>query len=336
MEAKTSQLQIRISPSKKAALESLAKDVGMTVSAYVLSRALPSARLELQEKLRSLGDGADREAAHEDLASYLGRLSDDEFREAVAGPGPTDLPSVPESYAAAAVEREAARRGVVPPSWVHALAPLELPHFAWDLRSLRPHLMRMAPPAYKRRRLFVALPATPASRDVPSATVDSDRILSRYDAGLAVQGVDVELCVVGGAVLGLAFEAEPGTRRPGAVLADHEVALAARRRAAEEGGVTLDRLQSAARDLAGGHAGGIGSFEGDALRVLPAPPDYVLAMKCLALSFAPDDGTDDDIRYLLRFMGLYRLDQAMVAVDRYLNPRQRPADLEIRMERLLR
>jgi uncharacterized protein (DUF1778 family) len=336
MAAKTSQLQIRISPSQKAALKSLAKDEGMSVSAYVLSRALPSARRELEEKLHALADGADREAALEDLASYLGHLSEDGFRQALAGSGPTDLPPVAESYAAAAVEREAAGRGTVPPSWVRALAPLERPHFEWELRSLRPHLMRMAPPAYKRRRLFVVPPGSPEPPAARSAAADSDGLLRRYDAALADQGVDVELCVVGGAVLRLAFASEPGTRRPGAVLAGPEVALAARRRAAEKGRVALDRLESVARDLVGRHPGGTASFEGRALRVLSAPPDYVLAMRCLALSFAPDDGTEDDIRYLLRFMGLHRLDQAMVAVDRYLNPRQRPADLEIRMERLLR
>lgn len=343
--AKTSQLQIRISPSEKAVLKSLAKAAGMSVSGYVLSKALPSEQREFEEKVEALRDASAREAALEHLASHLAGLSHDGFLQAVAGSGPADLPPVPESYAAAAVEREAARRGIAPPSWARALEPLDVAHFAWDLRSLRPHLMRTAPPAFKRRRLFVAAPGPwnsphlpfsgpSESRDTRSVPSGSEELLWRYDAALAGRGVDLELCVVGGAVLGLVFAADPGTRRPGAVLAEPDLALAARRRAAEEGRVALDRLESAARDLVGRHQGGA-SFEGRVLRVLSAPPDYVVAMKCLALAYAPDRGTEADIRYLLRFMGAHRIDQAMVAVDRYLNPRQRPADLESRLERLL-
>lgn len=353
MSTKTSQLQIRISPAEKAALKALAKDAGMSLSAYVLARALPSGRLDFEEKVEALRGTAERDTALEELTRYLGGLSDDGFHEAVSGPGPDDLPAVPLGYAAAAVEREAARRTTAPPDWTRGLDPLEVPHFGWELRSLRPHLMRTAPSAFKRRRLFVAAPrpsggpdpsADPdpsggpdpsRGADRPASSSGSDDLLRRYDAALADEGVHVELCVVGGAVLRLAFTAEPATRRPRAVLADPELALGARRRAAEEGRVALDRLESAARDLVGRHEGAGASFEGRALRAFAAPPDYVLAMRCMALSFAPEGGTEDDIRYLLRFMGTHRLDQAMLLVDRYLNPRQRPADLEIRLERLV-
>lgn len=348
MKAKTSQLQIRISPSQKAALKALAEDAGLSVSEYVLDKALPSDRLHFEEKVQALAEGPDRDGALEELCAYLAGLSDEGFRRTVTGGEPAQLAPVPLSYAAAAVEREAARRSIPPPSWTRTLRPLDVPHFAWELRSLRPHLMRLAAPAFKRRRLFVPAVAGPESvRALPSRPADtgdaasgggspgSGELLSRYDHALAGRGVVVELCVVGGAVLRLAFTAEPVTRRPRAVLADPELALDARRRAAEKGGVAMDRLQAAARELVGRHGGPGGAFEGRALRVFRAPADYVLAMRCLALAFAPETGTEDDIRYLLRFMGVHRIDEAMALVDRYLNPRQRPADLEIRLERLL-
>ena len=51
---KTSQLQIRISPSQKEMLKRMADQAGLSLSAYVLSRALPSVRRELETKLPSL------------------------------------------------------------------------------------------------------------------------------------------------------------------------------------------------------------------------------------------------------------------------------------------
>lgn len=161
------------------------------------------------------------------------------------------------------------------------------------------------------------------------------RVLRRFDEGLSGEDVEIELCVVGGAVIALAFAHMPGTRRPGALFASPEAALRARRSAAERSGVALDRLEDAARKHVHGHAARPMSFEGERLRAFAPPPDYVLAMKCAALRFAPEAGVEDDIRYLLRFQGLRDPQAALDAVSAYLNPRQRPGDLEIRFAAIL-
>ncbi|MBT8489349.1 MAG: hypothetical protein KJO65_11045, partial [Gemmatimonadetes bacterium] len=62
---------------------------------------------------------------------------------------------------AALVERDASRRGLRAPAWTFDVAPMARPHFAWDLGSLRPHLMRVTPPTFKARRVFVASPGDP-------------------------------------------------------------------------------------------------------------------------------------------------------------------------------
>lgn len=160
---KTSQLQIRVSPSQKAVLKRLAEAAGTSVSEYVLSRALPSHRLELRERIEALRDAPDLGSALGQLADFLRELPEEVFLEATSGSGPIHLPSLLQNYAAAAVEREASRRRLPAPGWTRAVRPLRSPHFAWDLRSLRPHLMRITPPAFKRRRVFVAVPADPRS-----------------------------------------------------------------------------------------------------------------------------------------------------------------------------
>lgn len=161
-------------------------------------------------------------------------------------------------------------------------------------------------------------------------------LLRRFDAGLSGEGVELELCVVGGAVLGFAFASEPSTRRPSALFASPDAALRARRRAAEKGRVAIDRLEDAARTSIVAGGGASAGFEGEHLKVLAPPPDYALAMKCAALHFTPDPSVEDDIRYLLRYMGLREAGDALDLVDAYLNPRQRPPDLESRLVAMLR
>lgn len=169
-----------------------------------------------------------------------------------------------------------------------------------------------------------------AAADAPEA------LLRRFDDALAAGAVEMELCVVGGAVVTLAFAADPPSRRPGSLFVPRDELNDARRKAAERGRVPLDRLDEAARALARRHPDeGPSTFEGRRLRVLPAPPDYVLAMRCAALEFAPEPGVDDDVRYLLRYLGLRDGEEAVAVVDRYLNPRQRPEDLLERLSRLV-
>lgn len=158
---KTSQLQIRVSPSEKAVLKRLADDVGLSVSEYVLSKALPSYRADFEAAVAALRDDPDRGASLGALAAFLSELSESAFLEATGGGPPPALPPLLQNYAAAMVEREAARRGVEPPSWTLDIAPMSRPHFAWDLPSLRPHLMRVTPPSFKARRVFVATTGDP-------------------------------------------------------------------------------------------------------------------------------------------------------------------------------
>jgi hypothetical protein len=53
------------------------------------------------------------------------------------------------------VEQAAHQQDVVPPAWVRDVEPLDEPHFAVPLSSLRLHLLRAAPVPFKRRNIFV-------------------------------------------------------------------------------------------------------------------------------------------------------------------------------------
>jgi uncharacterized protein (DUF1778 family) len=155
MTTKSQQLQIRITPAQKAALKHLARRAGLEVSSYVLSRLLPPAGGRFRKVARALRDGNDHRLALAELNDLLSDLAPDEFADAVAD---VDLEGVSpwlRNYVAAMVEEAAYQKGEAPPTWVNDVKPLEEPYFTVPFRRLRPHLLRAAPVAFKRRNIFV-------------------------------------------------------------------------------------------------------------------------------------------------------------------------------------
>ena len=58
------------------------------------------------------------------------------------------------------------------------------------------------------------------------------------------------------------------------------------------------------------------------LRVLTASPEYLLAMKCLAMRLGEGFHDEDDVRFLLRYLNLTDYGKALEVVTRYY-PRER-------------
>ncbi|MDH3206618.1 MAG: DUF1778 domain-containing protein [Gemmatimonadota bacterium] len=155
MGTRTSQLQIRVTPEEKDALKRLASASGVSVSSYVLDRVLPSAQLDLARMLEDLAQvGVDHRATLSEFERTLERVGGPELAATIPAPDPGSLSPVLQNYVAALVESEANRKAVEAPEWVRSVRPLEVPHFAWTLRSLRPHQVRTSPVPFKRRNLF--------------------------------------------------------------------------------------------------------------------------------------------------------------------------------------
>lgn len=161
MHAKTSQLQIRVSPAEKAALKRLADGAGVSISAFVLERALPRTHEGISARIRQLAGGKKLINALSDLMLHISSLSRDEFEGGVAAAELAALTPLQLNCAAAAVEHESWSRGLAPPTWTGTIPPLERPYFAWGLRSLRPRLLRVTPAAFKRRSVYVPSPGDP-------------------------------------------------------------------------------------------------------------------------------------------------------------------------------
>ncbi len=152
--AKTEQLQIRLTPEQKVALQHQAAAAGQDVSAYVLGRLLPTADQRFSALLTAMS-GNDPRYALAELNDLLTACPPVLFRELVSDA--TCLPVDPylRNYVAAMTEQAAALKNVHPPEWTQTVTPLSTPHFATPMRSLRMHLLVSAPVPFKRRNIFV-------------------------------------------------------------------------------------------------------------------------------------------------------------------------------------
>jgi hypothetical protein len=73
----------------------------------------------------------------------------------VAGAPAAPLEPYVANYVAAMVETAAHRAAVAAPVWTAEIAPLATPVFGSPLPALRMHLLVRAPPAFRRRNIFI-------------------------------------------------------------------------------------------------------------------------------------------------------------------------------------
>lgn len=161
------------------------------------------------------------------------------------------------------------------------------------------------------------------------------RLFEGLDAELAARATEAELYLVGGAVMCLALNARDATRDVDAVFKPTAVVREAAGRVAAKQGVPDTWLNDAVK----GYLSPRGDFdpflELPHLRVFVAQPSYLLAMKCAAMRLGAEFHDLDDVRYLLRYLGLSTVDQAMAVVTRYFDEGQLKPKTRLALEELL-
>jgi len=155
MASRSEQLQIRVTPAQKSALRRRARAAGQDVSAYVLALALPSSATPFAALVDALRDDGTRRFALAALNDAISALAPIEFAAAVESIDVRALDPLWQNYVAAMVEHAARALGARAPEWTHEVVPLDRPHFATTLRSVRSYLLRASPVVFKRRNLFV-------------------------------------------------------------------------------------------------------------------------------------------------------------------------------------
>lgn len=172
-------------------------------------------------------------------------------------------------------------------------------------------------------------------RSAKLTKADLLRLFELLDAELAAEGVQAELYLVGGAVMCLALDARAATRDVDAWFKPAAVVRAAAARVANRVDVPADWLNDAVK----GWLGARGSFdpflERPHLKVFVAQPAYLLAMKSVALRLGEEFHDLDDVRYLLRYLNITRVADALAIVGQYFDDAQIPAKTRLALEGLL-
>ncbi len=163
--------------------------------------------------------------------------------------------------------------------------------------------------------------------------------LAELDRRLADQGAVGELCLFGGAVMVLAFNARLATRDIDALFQPSETVRKLAAAIAEERGWPSGWLNDGVKGFVSARhevtTGNLPQFP--SLRLTMPTPEYLLAMKCLASRIGIAAGEADDtadIVFLIRHLKLSGPDQAMEIVERYFPPAQIPVKARFLVESL--
>lgn len=148
------------------------------------------------------------------------------------------------------------------------------------------------------------------------------RALETLSEELGSQGVTGEVCLFGGTVMVLAFNARPATKDVDALFQPTPLVRACARRVAEQQELPVDWLNDGVKGfLSARHettAGSLPQFPN--LRVTMPVPEYLLAMKCMAarLGTATGEVSDvGDILFLIRHLGLSSAEAVLEIVAQY-------------------
>jgi hypothetical protein len=161
------------------------------------------------------------------------------------------------------------------------------------------------------------------------------RLFERLDAELAGAEAQGELYLVGGAVMCVALHARDATRDIDAFFKPARVVREAALRVAAKEGLPDTWLNDAVKGYLSPH----GDFEAFVdlphLRVFIARPAYLLAMKCAAMRLGEEFQDLDDVRFLLRYLDLSSVEEALTVVTRYFDETQLRPKTRLALEELL-
>lgn len=164
---------------------------------------------------------------------------------------------------------------------------------------------------------------------------DIEGLFHRLNDELSRREVTGEIYLVGGAVMCLAFDARQSTKNIDAFFRPAKQVREAAQSIAAASGLPPDWLNDAVK----GYLSDKGDFhpylESSNLRVLTAAPEYLLAMKCLAMRLGEVFHDEEDVRFLLRYLNLTEFQAALDIVTHYYPLEQLPQKTLYALEEML-
>jgi hypothetical protein len=164
---------------------------------------------------------------------------------------------------------------------------------------------------------------------------DLRRLFDLLNEELRRTGTHGELFLVGGAVMCLAYAARPATQDVDGVFRPPTQVREAAARVATRAKVKADWLNDGVKGFLSAQGDFAPFLELDHLRILVAQPEYLLAMKCMALRIGAEFHDEDDVRYLLRLLEIRSYPQAMAVITKYYPAERFPQKTLYALEELL-
>lgn len=164
---------------------------------------------------------------------------------------------------------------------------------------------------------------------------DIVRLLELLNAELAAGEVHGEVYLVGGAVMCLALDARAATRDLDGFFRPARLIREAAARVAVKAGVPDSWLNDAVKAYLSPRGEFDSYLELSHLQVFVARPGYLLAMKCAALRLGEEFHDLEDVRYLLRYLNITSVAEALDVVTKYFDPAQLPPKTRLALEDLL-
>jgi hypothetical protein len=171
---------------------------------------------------------------------------------------------------------------------------------------------------------------------VPERHFTRARIIEALQAlgeELTREGVRGQIFIVGGAAMALAYSTRRVTKDIDAVFEPKSAIYAAATKVAEEHGLPEDWLNDAVKGFMPGedeHPRPVPDITG--IEITTASPQYLLAMKLMAMRFGEDD---EDIEILLGECGLHGTDEALGLLKQIYPLQEPPPKTRFFLEELL-
>lgn len=163
-------------------------------------------------------------------------------------------------------------------------------------------------------------------------TAEIKQYLGELNDELRTIDVKGEICLYGGAVMCVAFNARPQTKDIDAVFEPVRHIRGAAGRIAERHGLPKDWLNHAVKMFLAPHSKRM-LFDMSHLKVFIPPPEYLLAMKVLAARANTMDR--NDIEFLIARLNLKRAEQVLEIVRHYYPHKQVKPATQAVIEELL-
>ena len=161
------------------------------------------------------------------------------------------------------------------------------------------------------------------------------KLFNELNEELTTNRIKGELHLLGGAVMCLQFNARPSTLDIDAVFAPKTEIRKMAKKIARNHALHEDWLNDAVKGFLSKNEKYIPFLDLSHLKVFYATAEYLLAMKCLSMRLGKEFHDESDVRFLLRYLNLRKLDEVTKIIQKFYPTKDIPQKTFYALEEFL-